>query len=117
MDGAGTPAMMLDLEEFGEAFFERGFRQGYIRGLEEGRQRGGREVVERMGREQRMRRQAARTEAQQRRDLGLQGQQGRAQAPGQAPGQGGGAPQFIIVPQGTDMQALMQQLQRMQPGG
>ncbi len=98
--------VLLDLEEYGEAFFERGFRQGYVRGLQEGRASGQRAVMERMNREARMRQRAARTEAQQRQIID-----------GSQQPQAGAAPQFIIVPQGTDMQGLMRQLQEMQQGG
>ena len=105
--------MLLDLEEYGEAFFERGFRQGYVRGLQEGRMRGERAAMTRMQRDRQMRERAGRTGMQQRRGQAMD-PQGGAMAPQQGAGSGQGGPQFIIVPQGTDMQELMRQLQQMQ---
>ncbi|MGR3485186.1 MAG: hypothetical protein ACU0BF_07570 [Paracoccaceae bacterium] len=123
-DRAGPNAMtaqaqrMGELERFGEQFFERGFRSGYIAALEDVRtqQRARAAEADRLARMQAL---SQTTEAQQGAIIGsAQGQMGQGSQAGQSSqgtqqGQQPGAaqmPRILVVPQGTDMQALMRML-------
>ena len=106
--GMSAQQAMSILDDVGEAFYERGYRQGYMRGVQEARAQMEQALMrdrQRMMEQQAMR-QPAPAEQQRMREVA------RQQA-----AQGGGLPQIIVVPQGTDMQALMRHIQMMQQGG
>ena len=115
MEGMTAQQAMSILDDMGEAFYERGYRQGYMRGVQEARAQMQAAMMrdqQRLREQQAMRQQAERQPAQPSAEQRMMREMARQQAE-----QGGGTPQIILVPQGTDMQALMRQLRMMQQGG
>ena len=109
--GMSTQQAMSVLDDIGEAFYERGYRQGYLRGIQDARDQMQQTMLR--DRLRRSQEQASRQPVQQRPEE----QQRMREMARQQAAQGGGLPQIIVVPQGTDLQALMQQLRAMQQGG
>ena len=115
LQGMTAQQAMSILDDMGEAFYERGYRQGYMRGVQEARAQMQAAMTrdrQRMAEQQAMRQQTQRQPVQPTAEQRMIREMARRQA-----AQGGGLPQILVVPQGTDMQALMQQLRMMQQGG
>lgn len=94
----------MDMEQFADDIYERGFRQGYIRGIRDARRSIRQQMImqEEMRREEMERRDRQRRMQEQRRQM----QQGQAQ--GERRNQDGG--QIIVLPPGVDPQALLDRL-------